>query len=69
MAAAFVPNRGNVVWLEFTPHAGHEQTGRRPALVLSPRPHNAAAGLALFSPVASRVEGYPFEMPLPNKGP
>lgn len=65
MAAAFVPNRGDVVWLEFTPQAGHEQAGRRPALVLSPRSYNAAAGLALFCPVTSRVKGYPFEVLLP----
>jgi mRNA interferase MazF len=65
MAAAFVPNRGDVVWLEFTPQTGHEQAGRRPALVLSPRSYNAAAGLALFCPVTSRVKGYPFEVLLP----
>ena len=64
MASAFVPNRGDIVWLEFTPQAGHEQTGRRPALVLSPRSYNAAAGLALFCPITSRVKGYPFEVPL-----
>jgi mRNA interferase MazF len=65
MASAFVPNRGDVVWLEFTPQAGHEQAGRRPALVLSSRSYNAAAGLALFCPVTSRVKGYPFEVLLP----
>ncbi len=65
MAAAFIPDRGDVVWLEFTPQAGHEQAGRRPALVLSPRSYNAAAGLALFCPVTSRVKGYPFEVLLP----
>lgn len=65
MAPAFVPNRGDVVWLEFTPQAGHEQAGHRPALVLSPRSYNAAAGLAVFCPVTSRVKGYPFEVLLP----
>lgn len=48
-----------------TPQAGHEQAGRRPGLVLSPRSYNAAAGLALFCPITSRVKGYPFEVSLP----
>jgi mRNA interferase MazF len=65
MAGSFVPDRGDVVWLEFTPQAGHEQAGHRPALVLSPRSYNAAAGLALFCPIISRAKGYPFEVPLP----
>ena len=65
MAAAFVPGRGDVVWLEFTPQAGHEQAGRRPALVVSPREYNRRVGLALLCPITSRVKGYPFEVPLP----
>ena len=65
MASAFVPGRGDVVWLEFTPQAGHEQAGRRPALVVSPREYNRRVGLALLCPIASRVKGYPFEVPLP----
>ena len=69
MANSFIPNRGDLVWLEFSPQAGHEQAGRRPALVLSPRSYNAPAGLALFCPITSRVRGYPFEVPLPVSGP
>ena len=65
MAPAFVPGRGDVVWLEFTPQAGHEQAGRRPALVVSPREYNRRVGLALLCPITSRVKGYPFEVPLP----
>ncbi len=61
----YVPDRGDLIWLRFTPQAGHEQAGRRPALVLSPRRYNARAGLALVCPVTSRVKGYPFEVPLP----
>ena len=61
----YVPDRGDLVWLRFTPQAGHEQAGRRPALVLSPRRYNARAGLALVCPVTSRVKGYPFEVRLP----
>jgi len=58
----YVPRRGDIVWLSFTPHAGHEQAGRRPALVLSPLAYNRKVGLALFCPITSRVKGYPFEV-------
>ncbi|MFD3005307.1 endoribonuclease MazF [Thermus tengchongensis] len=61
---SFVPDRGDLVWLDFDPQAGHEQSRRRPALTLSPKAYNARAGLALFCPVPSRVKGYPFEVPL-----
>ena len=57
------------MWLEFTPHAGHEQAARRPALVLSPRSYNERSSLAVFCPVTSRVRGYPFEVQLPSSGP
>jgi len=62
---AFVPDRGDLAWLAFDPQAGHEQAGRRPALVLSPRLYNQKSGLALFCPVTSQVKGYPFEVPVP----
>ena len=65
----YVPDRGDIVWLEFTPHAGHEQAGRRPALALSPRSYNERSSLALFCPITSRVRGYPFEVQLPAAGP
>lgn len=61
----YVPSRGEFVWLEFDPRSGHEQAGRRPALVLSPREYNRRAGLALCCPVTSQVKGYPFEVRLP----
>lgn len=63
---AYVPERGDAVWLSFDPQAGREQTGRRPAIVISPRTYNAKAGLALVCPVTSQVKGYPFEVPLPD---
>ena len=66
MTAAYVPDRGDLVWLEFTPQTGSEQAERRPALVISPRAYNAKVGLALFCPVTSRVKGYPFEVSLPD---
>jgi len=63
---ARVPDRGDVVWLTFNPQAGHEQAGRRPAVVLSPAAYNARVGLALFCPITTRVKGYPFEVALPE---
>lgn len=63
-ARQYVPERGDLVWLNFSPQAGHEQAGRRPGLVLSPRRYNAAAGLMLCCPLTTRVKGYPFEVPL-----
>jgi mRNA interferase MazF len=68
MARAYVPERGDIVWLQFDPQAGHEQAGHRPALVVSPREYNRKVGLALFCPITSRVKGYPFEVPLPEDG-
>lgn len=66
-----VPDRGDLLWLEFTEHVvpragGHEQAGRRPALVISPKAYNARTGLAIVCPVTSHVKGYPFEVPLPH---
>lgn len=61
----YTPKRGDVVWLEFHPHAGHEQSGRRPAVVLSPEAYNAKVGLAVFCPITSQKKGYPFEVEIP----
>ncbi|WP_419939419.1 endoribonuclease MazF [Candidatus Palauibacter sp.] len=63
-----VPDGGDIVWLAFNPQTGHEQAGRRPALVLSPRAYNGKAGLALVCPITSRIKGYPFEVALPTTG-
>ena len=60
MPARYVPERGDIVWLTFDPQAGHEQAGRRPALVLSPKAYNARAGLALDLPDYEPAEGLPF---------
>ena len=68
MAKAYVPDRGDIVWLQFDPQAGHEQAGRRPAFVVSPRAYNGRVGLALFCPVTARIKGYPFEVPLSESG-
>jgi mRNA interferase MazF len=68
VARAYVPDAGDLVWLTFDPQAGHEQRGRRPALVLSPRAYNVKARLAIACPITSHVKGYPFEVPLPPGG-
>jgi mRNA interferase MazF len=62
---SYVPEAGDVVWLDFNPQVGHEQAGRRPALVLSPRAYNEKSGLAIFCPITSVVKNYPFEIALP----
>lgn len=66
MVTASVPDRGDVVWINMNPQAGHEQAGRRPALVLSPASYNSTVGLALLCPITSQVKGYPFEVALPT---
>jgi mRNA interferase MazF len=63
---AYIPERGDAVWITLDPQAGHEQAGRRPALVLSPSAYNGRVGLGLFCPITSQVKGYPFEVPLPD---
>jgi mRNA interferase MazF len=62
----YVPERGEVVWITLNPQAGHEQAGRRPAVVLSPAAYNGKVGLAIFCPVTSQVKGYPFEVLIPE---
>ncbi|PJZ64070.1 endoribonuclease MazF [Leptospira wolffii] len=63
----YTPDKGDIVWLNFTPQAGHEQRGRRPALVLSPKEYNAKTGLAIFCPITSKIKGYPFEVVVKSK--
>ena len=58
----YVPGRGDMVWLDFTPRSGHERRGRRPAVVISPVAYNAKTNLALFCPITSQEKGYPFEV-------
>jgi len=62
VARPYVPDAGDLVWLTFDPQVGHEQRGRRPALILSPRLYNAKARLAIACPITSQVKGYPFEV-------
>lgn len=65
MNRLYQPDRGHFVFLDFTPHAGTEQGGRRPALVLSPKKYNIATSLAVVCPVTNQVKGSPWEVPLP----
>ena len=64
MTALQVPEVGDIAYLDFDPQAGHEQSRRRPALVLTPSGYNAKAGLAIVAPITSKVKGYPFEVSL-----
>ncbi len=66
MAKVYIPDRGDVVWITFNPQAGHEQAGRRPAIVMSPAAYNRKVGLALLCPITSQIKGYPFEVVIPE---
>lgn len=59
---AYVPDLGDIVWLSFDPRVGHEQAGRRPAIVLSPSRYNGARGMMVCCPMTSRIKGYVFEV-------
>ena len=63
---AYIPNRGDAVWITLNPQAGHEQSGRRPAVVLSPRVYNDKVGLAILCPITNQIKGYPFEVLIPS---
>jgi mRNA interferase MazF len=65
----YIPDKGHIVWLTFDPQAGHEQTGRRPALVLSPKEYNIKTCLAIMCPITTAIKEYPFEVLLPDKLP
>ena len=65
--SSYTPARGDIVWLNFNPQTGHEQKGRRPAIVISPMEYNAKVGLSLFCPITSQIKNYPFEVRIQNK--
>ena len=58
----YIPDRGDFIWLNFTPQTGHEQAGKRPALVLSPKEYNGRTGLLIACPITSKEKGYPSEV-------
>ena len=66
MPKKYIPDRGDAVWIKLNPQAGHEQAGRRPALILSPSTYNGRVGLALLCPITSQIKGYPFEVVIPK---
>ena len=66
VGGGYVPDRGDAVWLHLDPRTGHEQAGRRPALVLSPASYNGKVGLAILCPITRQAKGYPFEVALPE---
>jgi mRNA interferase MazF len=63
---AYIPERGDAVWITLNPQAGHEQAGRRPALILSPAAYNSRVGLAILCPISRQIKGYPFEVLIPD---
>jgi mRNA interferase MazF len=67
VTSSWIPDRGDIVWLDFNPQSGHEQRGRRPALVLSHKAYNEKVGLAIFCPITSKEKGYPFEVKITGK--
>ena len=65
--SAYIPARGDLVWLNFTPQSGHEQAGKRPAIVISPKEYNEKTGLAICCPITSKEKGYPFEVKIKSR--
>ena len=62
----YIPQRGDAIWITLNPQAGHEQAGRRPAVVLSPGAYNGKVGLAILCPITGQIKGYPFEVRIPD---
>lgn len=62
MVKAYVPNRGDIIWVNFNPSLGHEQAGKRPALVLSTAGYHERSSLLIACPITSKIKGYPFEV-------
>ncbi|MBC8182941.1 endoribonuclease MazF [candidate division KSB1 bacterium] len=62
----YCPDRGDVMWINLNPQAGHEQAGRRPALVLSPKAYNQKIGMSLICPITNQIKGFPFEVEIPT---
>jgi mRNA interferase MazF len=68
MKESFVPDVGDVLWMRLSPTSGHEQSGHRPVLTITPVAYNAKRGLLICCPITSRVGGYPFEVAIETDG-
>ena len=68
MKESFVPDVGDILWMSLSPTSGHEQSGHRPVLTLTPAAYNAKRGLLICCPITSRIGGYPFEVPVDTEG-
>ena len=68
MKESFVPDVGDVLWMRLSPTSGHEQSGHRPVLTITPVAYNAKRGLLICCPITSRVGGYPFEVAIETEG-
>jgi len=66
MLKAYVPKKGDIIWINFNPQSGREQMGRRPALVISPNIYNHKVGLIVVCPITTKVKNYPFEVKIPD---
>ena len=69
MARPYVPDAGDIVWISFDPHAGHEQAGHRPAVVRSPAAYNAMTSLMVCCPITTKIKNYPFEVVIAGASP
>ena len=69
MVGQYVPDRGDLIWLDLEPQSGREQKGLRPALVLSPKSYNQKTSLAILCPITNKEKGYPFEVKLTQNVP
>ena len=63
----YVPEKGDIIWLDFTPQSGHEQRRKRPAIVISPKEYNEKVELGIFCPITSKEKGYPFEVKIESR--
>ena len=68
MKESFVPDVGDILWMSLSPTSGHEQSGHRPVLTLTPAAYNAKRGLLICCPITSRIGGYPFEVAVDTEG-
>jgi mRNA interferase MazF len=66
MSKAYIPKKGDIIWINFNPQSGREQMGRRPALVVSPNIYNRKVGLIIVCPITTKIKNYPFEVKIPD---